>query len=749
MNPNFPVPKMLWLSGASLMIWLSQTAIAGEIQGIVRFPAGVNPQASPAVVYLASRDAGTSAPQAVVVDQRNLQFVPRVQAVALRGSIVFRNSDREAHNVNSQSGCCAFNFMIRPELEAPPVTPAEPGLVRLLCNIHQQMRGYVMVCPSSQFAVSDAEGHFRIAHVPDGVHKLVVWQEYSKPLTHQVTVAGATRVEFTLESAGDAPRTGSASARPVVPWAEVRKRISATLESAARAAQQPGGAKAADRLAIDAYFEHFEASELETAVRLYRGEERVFLIERTFAKIRRPLLVELAAGRADAALVQTAIDELGRSIDEDIRELHRNRIFDRTSLSSQQASSGSVTSLATSDIRQVTANLRKAFDEVARHAAAGNSAAAADALADAYFNVFHKIEPALAARNFARMRKIEQSFLDLRGRIQTGADASTIAGSLDSLAAEIELAAAALERSGVSRVAAATGGFWNAFVILTREGVEALLIVTALIMYLNRVGRPRDKRVIYAGLTVALAATIVTWASLQWAIARSGVAQETIEGISALAAAGVLFYVSYWLLSKSEARRWQEFLTRQVGQSIAAGGRWTIGLAAFLAVYREGAETILMFQPLLVEPARGELAGVLFGVIAAAFALAAIFWGLRSASVRMAIRPFFRVTGALLFVLAVVFAGKGVTELQEAGLMRISPVAPLMNSVITSLPAGLRDALGISATAQSLAIQGTLVAGAAISLVALWVLGRKSPQPHPPQSPAPLRPEPVTSETAV
>jgi high-affinity iron transporter len=209
----------------------------------------------------------------------------------------------------------------------------------------------------------------------------------------------------------------------------------------------------------------------------------------------------------------------------------------------------------------------------------------------------------------------------------------------------------------------------------------------------------------------------------------------------------VLFYVSYWLISKSEARRWQEFLTRQVGHSISTGSKWAIGAAAFLAVYREGAETILMFQPMLVNPQPNELPGVVAGVFAAAVALAAVFWGLRFASFRLAIRPFFRVTGALLFVLAVVFAGKAITELQEARRLSISPLPDWLHNAVMAIPHGLRDAFGIAPTVQSIAIQSTILAGAVISLVAIWLVGRFTPLPQP--APVANSTEPVLSKSAV
>ena len=143
-----------------------------------------------------------------------------------------------------------------------------------------------------------------------------------------------------------------------------------------------------------------------------------------------------------------------------------------------------------------------------------------------------------------------------------------------------------------------------------------------------------------------------------------------------LAAAGVLFYVSYWLISQAESKRWTDFLKRQVRRGVAAGGFGTLGLTAFLAVYREGAETALMYQAMIGGQA-GSRAG-LAGARRRAWPSGWSGWPrstavIRSTSVRLPLRTFFKVTGLVLFGMAVVFAGNGVFELQMAGVLRIDP----------------------------------------------------------------------------
>jgi high-affinity iron transporter len=582
------------------------------------------------------------------------------------------------------------------------------------------------------WALTDARGNFRIKDVPDGRHTLVVWQESSDRYSVELEVAGATRVQVELQASAEAIAPAvMTTGRPVVPWRQVLRQITDKLESAAQLAEATEFVSA-DSLVLDAYFKCFEASELETAVLRFRGEERKFVLERMFARLRR----QLAGGKFEATAYRTAVNELTQAIEQDIRELESKGVMDRTGLGSGTGRvAGSALKPVTSvSVPQVMSELRESFAKVEQLVQDDNASAAARALGDAYFEVFHRIEPMLASHNFVQMRQLEGRFLDLRGRIQSGQFADSVPSDLRSLYSEIDLAAAAVQRDSTG-LASAANRFWNAFLILTREGVEALLIITALLVYLDRSQRPDAKRFIYSGIMVALAATLCTWTLLQWVIAQSGMAQETIEGISALAAAAVLFFVSYWLISKSEARRWQHFLSRQVDKHLSSGSQWAIGLAAFLAVYREGAETILMLQPMLVQPAPSELGGAVAGAVAAAVALTAIFWALRFASFRLAIRPFFKVTGALLFTLAIVFAGKGIAELQEARLLVITPLPSGLHSLVMALPSVLRDALGITPNVQTLAIQATILAGAVLSLASMWVIPSQEPakvaQPRP------------------
>src|SRR5258708_8068464 len=191
--------------------------------------------------------------------------------------------------------------------------------------------------------------------------------------------------------------------------------------------------------------------------------------------------------------------------------------------------------------------------------------------------------------------------------------------------------------------------------ILLREGLEALLVILALVASAREAGQDARARDVYAGGLLAIGVSI----ALAWAVNHliGDNASDTLEGIFQLTAAATLFYVSSWLTSKSQAQQWNSFIQAQVDAAKRSKGpSIALGLTAFLAVMREGAETIVFFQALVAGATeRAERHAVVLGVVAGAIALAAIFVCLRSLVSRIPIGAFFSATSILLYALAVIF----------------------------------------------------------------------------------------------
>jgi high-affinity iron transporter len=248
-------------------------------------------------------------------------------------------------------------------------------------------------------------------------------------------------------------------------------------------------------------------------------------------------------------------------------------------------------------------------------------------------------------------------------------------------------------------VTAGSGGaFVQSFLIILREGFEAILIVGAIAALLVRTGNRSRLRAIWVGVIVALVASVITAILLETALAAMPASGEIVEGITMLVAVAVLFSVSYWLISRVEAAKWQQFISEQVNRALQRGGGTALGLASFLAVYREGAETALFYQALFSN-ASAVATPLLLGGVLGALALVVIFTAFYRFGVRVPLRSFFMITSILLYLLAFIFAGKGVHELQEGGALRETHVAGVPR---------IAD-LGIYPTVESLALQLVLL----------------------------------------
>ena len=241
--------------------------------------------------------------------------------------------------------------------------------------------------------------------------------------------------------------------------------------------------------------------------------------------------------------------------------------------------------------------------------------------------------------------------------------------------------------------------FFYSLGLLFREGMEAMLVVVALAAATRTGGQIGRSRNVYAGAVAAIVASI----ALAWAVKHliTDDASDTLEGIFQLFAAATLFYVSSWMTSKGQSDRWMKFISHKLesAERSAIPGL-ALGLTAFLAVMREGAETIVFFQALTAGATETvERHAVAAGIVAAAIALAASFAIIRRAADRIPMRIFFRTTSILLYAMAVVFVGQGVASLQEASVVP----ATFVNYAPT-IPT-----LGLFPTLQSLGAQAALL----------------------------------------
>ncbi|MDR2381585.1 MAG: FTR1 family iron permease [Bifidobacteriaceae bacterium] len=321
----------------------------------------------------------------------------------------------------------------------------------------------------------------------------------------------------------------------------------------------------------------------------------------------------------------------------------------------------------------------------------------------------------------------EYEFGLIKKEMDNGDDAAVRAHT-DALEAILQEQAAELDGAGES----AAGTFIESLVVILREGFEAILVLGAIIAYLIKSGNRDSLRVVYGGAILALVASAALAVAIKFATAALGGAnQEIIEGVTVLIAAVMLIWVSNWILGKSEAGAWARYIKAKTEASLSRGSVYSLAAVAFLAVFREGAETILLYQA-LASRAESTQNMLWVGLGVGAVALVAVYLAIRYLSIRIPIRPFFLGTSVILAVLAFSFAGSGIKELQEGGVVPITQVtwAPTI------------DLLGIYPAAQTLGAQAlVLVIMVGLSVWALRRARRSRPLPDAvPTVPAPNQP---------
>lgn len=302
--------------------------------------------------------------------------------------------------------------------------------------------------------------------------------------------------------------------------------------------------------------------------------------------------------------------------------------------------------------------------------AQGRAAEAKAAVSGAYFDLFEGsgMETAVSVHiSDKRKAELEGMFGAVRSAMAAGKPRDYVDSGIKKLSSALHEDAARLSAKGGAKQSP-WSLFFNSFLIILREGFEAILVIGALTAYLAKTGHKDKVRAVYRGALLALGASLVTAVLFQTVITISGAAAEAVEGATMLVATAVLFYVSYWLISKAESARWQNYIKSKVESSIARSNVFALAFAAFLAVYREGAETVLFYQA-LYSSAGGDSSSILAGFVLGSVVLAVVFLAIKYGSLRVPLGPFFAVTSALLYYLAFSFAGRGVVELQEAGLV--------------------------------------------------------------------------------
>lgn len=328
----------------------------------------------------------------------------------------------------------------------------------------------------------------------------------------------------------------------------------------------------------------------------------------------------------------------------------------------------------------------------------GDPAAARQLALSAYLDGFEPVEPMLASRDARLMRDIEQAMARFRESIGSQASPAALerhGSDLDRLFSDAERVLARDDGTDLSTAV-------SSFTVLLREGLEALLIVIAMIAFLRKADRPEVLPYVHGGWVAALAAGAATWVAATTLVEISGASRELTEGFGALFASVVLISVGIWMHGKSRAGVWQRYIKEKLDRALSRKSAWFLFLLAFVVVYREVFETILFFAAMWSPERQGSIVA---GASAAIAVLAIVAWAMLRYSRNLPIGTFFRFSSILIAVLAVILAGKGVAALQEAGLFGVSTLHGVPQI----------DAIGLYPTLEvlvaQLAVAAVLIAG--------------------------------------
>ena len=314
---------------------------------------------------------------------------------------------------------------------------------------------------------------------------------------------------------------------------------------------------------------------------------------------------------------------------------------------------------------------RTRLREAADLYASGDKEKAYQKAVEAYIDGYDLAEPALFAKDMSFGRNLEAQFTEFRNAIKQEVSVAEIQRQQIDIEAKLDRASQLLNSS---ESFSGYYSFTNSALIILREGLEAALILAAIFAMLKVMGATQAIAYVHLGWILALIAGGLTWVATQTVITFSGQHREGMEGFISVFAAVALFYVGYWLHTRSEAKRWHTFIQDRVKNVLS--GKKILGLVgiSFFAVYREALEVVLFYQALWLQE-QGNHGAVIWGFVTGLMALILITFAILKLGLRIPLKYFFAAAGTLLYIMAFMFAGNGIKTLQVAGWLPTTPLA--------------------------------------------------------------------------
>lgn len=415
-----------------------------------------------------------------------------------------------------------------------------------------------------------------------------------------------------------------------------------------------------------AQYDGYKNSEMEMSVRTNRSSEISSAINQQFYNLIR--LSEQSDQMTEIAYQST---QLLQDIEEQLPNLQTTR--EEQNVQAMQSDAQTANDNANQDWAKISTDINQRIQQAIVLYQQGDAKKAMLSVQNTYFDVFENsgMENKIGSRDSNFKAELEGYFTRLVSLMKAGQGdklQDQAVGLSQNLAKAVEMLQGG-EQSDWSM-------FLYSLLIILREGLEALLIVAAIVAYMVKNNHHDKLPVIRQSVYVALAASVVTAFIFQLIFENSGQNRELLEGFTMIIAVFMLFSMSYWLLSKVEAQNWKRYLEGKLSTALTAGSLFGLWVTSFLAIYREGAETVLFYYALIGDAKSAvSLAYLLAGFVSGAILLAICYFIMRYSVVKLPLKPFFMFTGSFMYVMAFVFAGKSVLELIEGKLFEPTLVA--------------------------------------------------------------------------
>ena len=455
-----------------------------------------------------------------------------------------------------------------------------------------------------------------------------------------------------------------------------------------------------------AQYNGYKNSEMEMSVRTNRSSEISSAINQQFYNLIR--MSEQPDQMTEIAYQST---QLLQDIEEQLPNLPTTR--EEQNVQAMQSNAQTANDNADQDWVKISTDINQRIQQAIVLYQQGDAKKAILSVQDTYFDVFENsgMENKVGSRDSNFKAELEGYFTRLVSLMKAGQGdklQDQAVGLSQNLAKAVDMLQDG-EQSDWSM-------FLYSLLIILREGLEALLIVAAIVAYMVKNNHHDKLPIIRQSVYLALVASVVTAFIFQLIFENSGQNRELLEGFTMIIAVFMLFSMSYWLLSKVEAQNWKRYLEGKLSTALTAGSLFGLWLTSFLAVYREGAETVLFYYALIGDAKSAVSLAYLFaGFVSGAILLAICYFIMRYSVVKLPLKPFFMFTGSFMYLMAFVFAGKSVLELIEGKLFEPTLVANVPEI----------SWLGIYPYVETLVPQAILILAAIFALFVMKYQGKK------------------------